>query len=195
MKRLITLLAIMVLGLLAAGCSPAATPPEATVAPAEGAGGSSSRETPVSTEPPPTAAPSETATAEPTETTEPTATAAPTATDEPTATTAPTAEPTATAPAATGEPPAAANASVTIEDFEFTPANLTVSAGTTVTWTHLGDVRHTVTADDGSFDSPTLSGGDTFEFTFTTPGTYAYYCRFHGGAGGSGMSGVIVVSP
>ena len=173
-------------------------PTEAEIAPTD----------PPATTPPDTVTPlppTATLTPEPTEppTAEPTANNDPYATDEPTAeppaTDKPTAEPTATsAPtaAATETAPAApASASVSIEDFQFSPATITVAAGTTVTWTHLGEIRHTVTADDGSFDSPTMAGGDTFAFTFDTPGTYAYYCRFHGGAGQSGMSGVVIVTP
>ncbi|HEC23774.1 MAG TPA: hypothetical protein ENI95_12750 [Chloroflexi bacterium] len=82
---------------------------------------------------------------------------------------------------------------ISIADSSFNPAEVTVSVGTTVTWEHNGSLPHTVTADDGSFDSDTLRGGDTFSFTFTEPGTYPYYCRFHGGSGGVGMSGVIIV--
>ena len=63
-----------------------------------------------------------------------------------------------------------------------------------MTWTNNEGVQHTVTADDDSFGSDALPEGGTFEFTFDTPGTYAYHCRFHGGAEGEGMSGVIVVT-
>jgi plastocyanin len=192
MKRIYLILTIMGLILLVA-CGGAATQPEATVAaPAEEA----------TAEPTDTVAPTEAATettAPPTETAtaEPTATDEPTATPEPTATTEPTTQPTATAEPTTeptdAAPPSSA-ANVSIEDFQFSPANITITAGTTVRWTNLGEFRHTATADDGSFDSPTLAGGDTFEFTFTTAGTYAYYCRFHGGAGGQGMSGIVTVT-
>ena len=56
----------------------------------------------------------------------------------------------------------------------------------------------TVTADDGSFDSSngtsaTLSSGQTFSHAFSSPGTFPYHCKIHGGVGGVGMSGVIVV--
>ena len=97
-----------------------------------------------------------------------------------------TAEPAATdAPAVdepTGEPAAPSQSpQVSLEGFQFSPATLTVSAGTTVTWTNNEGVQHTVTADDDSFGSDALPEGGTFEFTFDTPGTYAYHCRFHGG--------------
>lgn len=82
---------------------------------------------------------------------------------------------------------------VTIANFSFGPGTLTVKAGTTVTWRNTEDAPHTVTADDGSFGSNTLGQGDSFSFTFDTPGTYDYHCQFHGGAGHTGMSGTIVV--
>lgn len=83
---------------------------------------------------------------------------------------------------------------VEISSFAFNPGTVTVKVGTTVTWLHRdGGASHTVTADDDSFSSGLLSENDRFSFTFDTPGTYAYYCEFHGGAGGAGMSGVITV--
>jgi plastocyanin len=79
--------------------------------------------------------------------------------------------------------------SVTIAEFAFTPAELTVAAGTTVTWTNEDWAPHTATAEDGSFDSGRLNQGDSFEYTFDDPGTYAYFCSFH-----PGMMGSIVVT-
>ena len=84
--------------------------------------------------------------------------------------------------------------SVSIQDNQFMPVPVQATVGSTVTWTHNGGNQHTVTADDTSFDSGTLNPGDTFTMTFTAPGTYAYYCNFHGGPGGEGMSGTIAVS-
>jgi plastocyanin len=88
-----------------------------------------------------------------------------------------------------------AAASVAIKDSEFQPKEIKVRAGTTVTWTNNDGSSHTVTADDGSFESPTLAKGKTFSRKFDKPGTYPYYCSFHGGAGGDGMSGTVVVTP
>ncbi len=68
---------------------------------------------------------------------------------------------------------------VTIKDFAFSPATLTVAVGDTVTWTNEDSATHTVTADDGSFDSGDLAQGDTFTQTFDTAGTYAYHCAMH----------------
>ena len=83
---------------------------------------------------------------------------------------------------------------VTIEDSSFNVKELTVPVGTTIKWKMGASLPHTVTADDGTFESGTLRNGDSFSFTFDTPGTYPYYCRFHGGPGGSGMSGVVTVT-
>ena len=80
-----------------------------------------------------------------------------------------------------------------VVDDAFDPGSITIDAGTRVTWTSSGQNPHTVTADDGSFGSGTLQDGDTFSSSFQTPGSYAYYCEIHGGLGGVGMSGVVVV--
>ncbi len=53
---------------------------------------------------------------------------------------------------------------------------------------------HTVTADDGSFDSGTLNGGQSFSYTFEQPGEYPYYCALHGAPGGVGMAGTVTVT-
>ncbi len=106
----------------------------------------------------------------------------------PAAAAAPTAAAQAPAPA-----PAAGNAEVAIGDNTFTPKELSVAVGTTVVWNHAGQRKHTVTADDNSFNSGTLEAGGSFKQTFDKPGTFAYFCEFHGGAGGGGMAGVIKV--
>ncbi len=77
--------------------------------------------------------------------------------------------------------------------FAFSPATLTISVGTTVTWTNMTGAPHTVTSDDGkSFDSgintPISAQGGTFSFTFTKAGTFAYHCQFH-----TYMMGTIIV--
>ncbi len=87
----------------------------------------------------------------------------------------------------------AMTAEVTMAGFAYDPVELTVDAGTTVTWVNGESVRHTVTADDDSFDSGDMQEGDTFSMTFDEPGEYPYYCVYHGGPDGVGMAGVIVV--
>ena len=78
---------------------------------------------------------------------------------------------------------------VQVVDFAFEPGTLTVPAGATVTWTNAGSRPHTVTADDGSFDSGRLDPGEQFSQTFDQPGTFAYHCGFH-----PEMQGTIVVT-
>jgi plastocyanin len=68
---------------------------------------------------------------------------------------------------------------VGVENFNFTPADLTVAAGTTVVWTNHDDVDHTVTASDNSFSSPSIATDGQFSHTFATPGTYSYFCAIH----------------
>ncbi len=75
--------------------------------------------------------------------------------------------------------------------FEFSP--LTITAGTTVTWTNHGMMTHTVTSASALFDSGDLVAGATFTHTFATPGTYTYYCKYHGTAT-SGMMGTVIVN-
>jgi plastocyanin len=76
-----------------------------------------------------------------------------------------------------------------IIDFSFQPARLTVRPGTTVAWSNRGQVIHTVTAEDGSFDSGEIDSGQTGSITFSRPGTYRYHCTPH-----PFMKGEIVVS-
>src|SRR5947199_386537 len=103
-------------------------------------------------------------------------------------TTAPTTAP-ATAPtAAAGQPAAPTAAAVDLSNFKFSPADITIAAGGTVVWTNRDPAKHTVTANDGSFDSGNLDQGATFSRTFATPGDFPYFCKFHGSPG-QGMSG------
>lgn len=80
---------------------------------------------------------------------------------------------------------------VSIVDSVFEPAEITIAPGMTVIWTNEGSLDHTVTADDGSFDSGTLEGGDAFFRTFGEPGEYPYHCQFHGE---EGMVGTVIVA-
>ncbi len=84
---------------------------------------------------------------------------------------------------------------VTVADFSFSPSTLTITAGDTVRWTNvLG--RHSVVADDSSFTSgPVALAPWVYTHVFTTAGNNPYYCAQHGGPGGQGMSGVIIVLP
>ncbi len=85
-------------------------------------------------------------------------------------------------------------ATINMTDDAFDQTEVDISAGSTVLWNN-GNVKvHTVSADDGSFDSGDMPTGSQFTMEFDTPGTYPYYCNYHGDKGGVGMSGVIVVS-
>src|SRR5215217_770533 len=68
---------------------------------------------------------------------------------------------------------------VSIQDFSFSPGQITVAPGTTVTWVNKGTSAHTTTADDGTWGSGTLQQGEDFSFTFDQPGTYTYHCSIH----------------
>ena len=76
---------------------------------------------------------------------------------------------------------------VTVKDSKFESKEITVKVGTTVTWMMNASFPHTVTADDGSFDSGRMGNGETFTFTFEHAGEFPYYCSLHGGPGGSGL--------
>ncbi len=68
---------------------------------------------------------------------------------------------------------------VTIDNFSFTPMELTVKPGTTVTWVNRDDVPHTVVSTENKFKSKALDTDGTFSFTFRHVGTYEYYCSVH----------------
>ncbi|MCV7199763.1 cupredoxin family copper-binding protein [Mycobacterium angelicum] len=92
-----------------------------------------------------------------------------------------TASPTGTTPVAGDQ--------VSIDNFAFAPAVLTVRAGSTVTWTNRDEEPHTVAANDGSFRSPGMGTGASFSHTFATPGTFDYVCSIH-----PSMHGTVVVA-
>ena len=74
---------------------------------------------------------------------------------------------------------AAATVSATVQDFSFQPARMVVKSGTKVVWTNQGQVVHTVTAEDGSFESGEIQPGERRSITFSRPGTYSYHCTPH----------------
>jgi plastocyanin len=80
------------------------------------------------------------------------------------------------------------NAEVKIDNFTFGPQSVTIKAGTTVTWTNEDDIPHTVVATAKAFKSKVLDTDDKFSFTFTTAGSYEYFCSLH-----PHMTGTIVV--
>jgi plastocyanin len=80
---------------------------------------------------------------------------------------------------ASGTDHIAAKADITIDNFTFSPAIVTVKAGTRITWTNHDDIPHTVFNDYGQFRSRVLDTDDTFSFTPQRPGTYTYFCTIH----------------
>jgi len=68
---------------------------------------------------------------------------------------------------------------VAIQGFAFAPGDLTVAVGDTVVFTNSDGAPHTATADDGSFDTGMLRGGDEASVTFETAGTFEYFCAVH----------------
>ena len=75
--------------------------------------------------------------------------------------------------------PAPANVEVKIDNFSFGPGELTVAAGSTVTWTNRDDIPHTVVSTDGLFKSKVMDTDEKFSFTFAKPGTLPYFCSIH----------------
>jgi|SRR3989344_2228638 len=76
--------------------------------------------------------------------------------------------------------------SVEIKDFAFNPATINIKAGTVVTWTNKDAAKHTVKLDE--IESPSLAKGQSWSYSFTTPGTYNYICGLH-----PSMQGKIIV--
>jgi plastocyanin len=89
-------------------------------------------------------------------------------------------------PNVTAAAPATANAK--IDNFSFGPGTLTVSVGTTVTWTNRDDIPHTVVSTEGAFKSKVLDTDEKFSFTFSKAGSYPYFCSIH-----PKMTGKVVV--
>lgn len=68
---------------------------------------------------------------------------------------------------------------VTIQNFAFSPATITIKAGQSVTWTNEDNIGHSATSDNGSFDTGVLSQGQSKSITFAKAGTYTYHCSVH----------------
>jgi len=84
---------------------------------------------------------------------------------------------------------AAPTIAVAIDNFTFNPQMLTVKSGTTVTWTNKDDIPHGIAAANNTITkSKALDTDDSYSLTFTTPGSYTYFCYIH-----PHMTGTIVV--
>jgi amicyanin len=68
---------------------------------------------------------------------------------------------------------------VTIDNFSFTPKEITVPVGTTVEWVNHDDIPHSVVNKDKAFRSPALDTDDSYSFTFASAGTFDYFCGLH----------------
>jgi plastocyanin len=77
---------------------------------------------------------------------------------------------------------------VIMKNTAFDPEEVTVTVGDTVTWVNEDPLEHDVVANNGEFKSELFDQGGTFNFTFTTPGTYPYFCSIH-----PGMTGTVIV--
>jgi plastocyanin len=93
-------------------------------------------------------------------------------------------------PAAAAAAAAATGTEVKIDNFTFAPQRVTIKPGTTVTWINEDDIPHTIAATGKAFRSKVLDTDDRFSFTFTTAGTFEYFCSLH-----PHMTGTIVVEP
>ncbi len=78
---------------------------------------------------------------------------------------------------------------VRIDNFSFSPTELSIASGTRVTWINHDDIPHTIVATDKQFASPVMDTDDKFVYEFSKPGTYRYYCSIH-----PHMTGAVVVS-
>jgi len=76
---------------------------------------------------------------------------------------------------------------ISMKNSVFSPANLQVNINATVTWINDDNMVHTVTSDNGSFDSGDIAPGGRFSYSFSATGTFNYHCMHH-----SGMTGTIV---
>lgn len=85
----------------------------------------------------------------------------------------PTPTPVATETAATEK------RAITIENYSYSPANLVIKTGETVTWTNKDSVAHTATSNDGTFNTGLIGQNETASVTFDTLGTYSYHCTPH----------------
>lgn len=77
---------------------------------------------------------------------------------------------------------------VTIDNFAYAPATVTIPLGTSVRWVNRDDIPHNVVSKDKSFKSKVLDTHEEFTYTFSQPGTYSYFCSIH-----SWMAGKVIV--
>jgi len=90
--------------------------------------------------------------------------------------------------AASGPPPASQPNTVVMSNIAFSPASITVTAGTTITWQNNDSINHTSTSDNGAWDTGMIAPGQSGRTVFNTPGTYTYHCTVH-----AMMTGTVIV--
>ena len=90
----------------------------------------------------------------------------------------------------TGQPAPGGATQITMKNIAFSPADVTIKVGQTVTWTNQDSAQHDVVANDGAFKSDLLDTGQTFSFTFPQAGTFSFYCSIH-----PQMKGSVTVQP
>ncbi len=83
----------------------------------------------------------------------------------------------------------AATVTITITDAGYSPKSVTVNPGDTIKWVNQGSVAHTVTENDGAFDSESIAPGQSYSITVTIPATRGYHCSFH-----AGMTGTLIIT-
>jgi plastocyanin len=89
----------------------------------------------------------------------------------------------------TSQPPPNLTSAISIANFAFSPATLTVKVGTTVVWTNNDSVGHQIKSNTNAFGSNILNSGDRYQFTFNNAGTFGYICSIH-----PSMKGTIIVT-
>ena len=99
------------------------------------------------------------------------------------------ATPQTTAPATQTTPVSLPPVAITVQNFAFSPASVSVPAGTTVIWTNRDAAPHQIASDTGAFMGNPIGRGSSYSFTFTTPGTFPYHCSIH-----PSMKGTITVT-
>ncbi len=107
------------------------------------------------------------------------------------------------APSTTAAPAGPTSQDVEIVDFDFSPLQISIAEGGSVSWRNIGAAPHTVTADSGAFDSGFMFTNDTYTTSFPTAGSYSYYCTLHPlmratvtvGSGGSGAGPAAPTTP
>jgi plastocyanin/uncharacterized membrane protein YozB (DUF420 family) len=96
----------------------------------------------------------------------------------------------------TGPTPSAPESiTVVMEDFVYTPRTIKVKQGTSIIFFNRDVAKHNIASDTDAFKSPNIASGESYTLKLDQPGTYLFYCTFHGDKGGVDMSGVIEVTP